>query len=168
MNRARLVLALLLCAGCLDTGPSRVRVPADSAAGEVAFELAGPGGIALVVPVHINGRGPYSFVLDTGATVTCIHEALAVELALPEVRGVIGTGAGVGSQGQLRLASMDSLRIGPVVAEDLQACIVDLQHLQATGLEVDGLVGLNVLQEFVVTLDFQRNVVTFAEPGSVE
>lgn len=148
----------------MDTGPARISVPADSAAGEVAFELAGPGGIALVVPVHINGQGPYSFVLDTGATVTCIHEGLAAELALPDVRGVVGTGAGVGSQGRLRLASMDSLRIGHVVAEDLEACVVDLQHLQATGLEVDGLVGLNVLREFLVTLDFERNVVTFAEP----
>jgi hypothetical protein len=31
---------------------------ADSAAGEIPFRLAGTGGAALIVPVHVNGQGP--------------------------------------------------------------------------------------------------------------
>jgi predicted aspartyl protease len=156
---------LLVTASCERAVPARVHVPADSAAGEVAFELAGPGGAALMLDVHINGTGPHRFVLDTGATLTCVHEALATELGLPEVRGVAGTGAGVAGQGALRLVTVDSLRMGGVVAEDLRACVLDLQHLAAVGLDVHGLIGLNVLRQFRVTIDFARNVVTF-EPGS--
>jgi predicted aspartyl protease len=158
------LIALISTASCTDLAPARVDVPVDSAAGEVSFTMAGPGGAALVVPVHVNGRGPYDFVLDTGATVTCLNEALSHELALERVRGVRGTAAGVGSQGQLQLVSVDSIRIGQAAAHDLQACVVDLEHLQGAGLDIDGLIGLNVMTNFRITLDFQRNIVTFSAP----
>lgn len=158
------ILPCLLLAACVDMEPSRVDVPADSAAGEIAFEMAGAGGAALMVPVRINGQGPYAFILDTGATVTCVDEQLASALSLPEVRGVIGTAAGVGGQGGVRLVSVDSLSIGGVRAHELQACVVNLEHLGGIGLELDGLVGLNVLSQFRVTIDFQRSIVILAEP----
>jgi hypothetical protein len=37
--------------------------------------------------------------------------------------------------------------------------VLNLENLKGIGLEPDGLVGLNVLKEFRVTLDFERNVV---------
>jgi aspartyl protease len=37
----------------------------------------------LVVPVTVNGAGPYPFLLDTGATSSVVAEDLARELALP-------------------------------------------------------------------------------------
>lgn len=160
----RVLLGLLLLPSCADMAPDRVEVAADSAAGEVAFELAGPGGAALVVPVHINGRGPYQFVLDTGATVTCVDDELAASLTLPEVRGVVGSAAGVGGAGGLRLVSVDSLSMGGVRAHELEACVIDLQHLSGVGLDLDGLIGLNFLMEFRVTLDFERNIVTLEKP----
>lgn len=161
---ARVLPCLLLLAACVDMEPARVEIPADSAAGEIAFEMAGQGGAALMVPVRINGEGPYQFILDTGATITCVDEPLAASLALPEVRGVMGTAAGVGGQGDVRLVSVDSLSIGAVRAHELQACVVDLEHLGGMGLELDGLIGLNVLSQFRVTLDFERNIVTLSKP----
>lgn len=161
---SRVLLCILLLSACDRMAPERVVVPVDSAAGEVPFELAGPGGVALVVAVHVNGGGPYQFILDTGATVSCIDEQLASALQLPDVQGVLGTAAGVGGEGRLRLVSIDSLSLGGVRAHELQACVVDLQHLGGMGLDVDGLIGLNVLREFRVTLDFERNVVTLQEP----
>lgn len=160
----RCLPCLLILGACVDAAPDRVEIAADSAAGEIAFELAGPGGAALLVPVHVNGEGPFQFVLDTGATVTCVDDALASRLALPDVHGVIGTAAGVGGQGGVRLVSVDSLRIGSVRAHELQACVIDLEHLAGLGLDLDGLIGLNVLKEFRVTIDFERRIVTLAQP----
>jgi hypothetical protein len=96
--------------------------------------------------------------------VTCVDNELAVALSLPEVRGVMGTASGVGGQGGVQLVSLDSLRMGAVQAHELQACVVDLEHLSGMGLELDGLVGLNVLRKFRVTLDFRRNILTLEEP----
>lgn len=159
-----LLVLLITLYGCrFDASPgTTVTMPADSAAGEVSFELEGQGGAALVVPVHINDAGPFDFVLDTGATFTCINESLVDSLELPGQGGQIGLGAGVGSAGRVRLVALDSLRVGNARAYDLTACALDLASLQQLDLQIDGLVGLNFLKEFQIMLDFDRQIVRFS------
>jgi predicted aspartyl protease len=154
----------LLLAACEVGAPARIEAPADTAAGEVAFRLAGPQDAALLVPVYVNDQGPFDFVLDTGATLTCIEQQTAEQLALPRERGVRGVGTGIGSAGPVELVRVDSLRLGAARAFDITACVLDLQHLEAFGPAIHGLVGLNFLRSFRVTLDFQRNVLILVEP----
>ena len=150
---------LVVLAACQPPGaPDTVHAPADSAAGETAFELAGPNGAALMVPVHVNGEGPFRFVLDTGATVTCVEDAVAERLALPTARGASGIGAGVEGTARMRLVRLDSLRVGGARAEGLTACALDLAHTAAIGVEIEGLLGLDFLRSYRVTLDFDRQV----------
>lgn len=137
--------------------PEGAEAPADSAAGEVAFELVGPNDAALVVPVTINGQGPFRFVLDTGATLTCVDDALAGRLELPDAAGA-AFGAGVGGQGRVRIVEIDSIAVGAASAHGVTACALDLSGMQQAGVEVDGLLGLNFLQSFRVTLDFERGI----------
>jgi predicted aspartyl protease len=163
------VLATITLPGCevgpaSSGAPARVEAPADSAAGEVDFDLAGPSGVALVVPVRINGAGPFPFVLDTGATLTCLDQALADSLALPAARGAVGFGAGVGGQGRVAIVTVDSLSLGAASAYDLSACTIDLAGIQDVGVDARGLVGLNFLRSFRVTLDFERSVVRLEAP----
>jgi predicted aspartyl protease len=162
-KRIVLVLASAV-ASCQPTGPSSVDMPADSAAGEVAFELVGPNDAAILVPVTVNGRDTLDFVLDTGATMTCIDRALADSLGLRELRGVIGMGAGAGGGGRLRMIEFDSVRVGGATARALPGCTLDLSHVQEIGLAADGLLGLNFLKPFRVTLDFDREVLTLRAP----
>jgi predicted aspartyl protease len=145
--------------GCeTEVRPAAVVVPADSAAGEVDFRLTGPGGAAMLVPVHINGEGPFEFVLDTGATIMCLDERLIERLSVPVDTRRSGIGAGIRGTGQIQLVRLDSVRIGAAQANELSACVLDLAHTQALGIEFDGLIGLNFLREFRVTIDFARNV----------
>lgn len=160
----RNVLILAVAAACQPTSPESVGMPADSAAGEVAFELVGPNDAAIVVPVTVNGRDTLDFVLDTGATMTCIDQTLADSLGLRELRGVIGMGAGAGGGGRLRMIEFDSVRVGGVTARALPGCTLDLSHVQEIGLAADGLLGLNFLKPFRVTLDFEREVLTLRAP----
>jgi predicted aspartyl protease len=163
MNRTRkIVLLLLVAAACRPTGPSRVEAPADSAGGEVAFRMAGPQDVAILVPVRLNGTGPYDFVLDTGATLTCLHVGLADSLGLPAPAGMLGYGAGVGSAGSMRLVEIDSIAVGAARAFDLTGCVLDLAQARAIGIEADGLLGLNFLSSFHMQLDFQRDILTLA------
>ena len=164
------LLSLLLGTGaCLqlqEGGPAEVEAPADAAAGEVPFRLAGPTEAAIVVEVEVNGQGPYDLVLDTGATFTCLDETLAQELELPEER-VMGVGAGLGGTGQMRVVRLESVKVGEATARDLLGCAVDLQHLQQLpGMDVDGLLGLNFLKSFHVTLDFERQILRLEAPGA--
>ncbi|MGH7565515.1 MAG: retropepsin-like aspartic protease [Gemmatimonadota bacterium] len=157
-------LLLAVTAACRPTGPSRVEAPADSAAGEVAFRMAGPQDVAILVPVRLNGTGPYDFVLDTGATLTCLHDDLADSLGLPEPAGMLGYGAGVGSGGGIRLVEIDSIAVGAAQAFDLTGCVLDLAQARAIGIEADGLLGLNFLGEFHVQLDFEHDILTLSAP----
>lgn len=149
--------------GCV-SAPLRGTAPADAAAGEVRFELAGPGGAAIIVPVRINGEGPFNFVLDTGATLTCVDQELAKRLNLPARPGQIGMGAGINSRGQLQLVGISSLEVGTAKGQDLAAGALDLGNLRSIGLDVDGLIGLNFLKSYLVTLDFERKVLRLQTP----
>jgi predicted aspartyl protease len=151
-------LILPLC-GCVQMG-SAPPPAAVTGAGEIPFSLSGSGGAALVVPVHVNGRGPYSFVLDTGATLTCVDQSLAKELDLPKPVGTVGYGAGLGDSGAVALHRLDTIAVGDASATELTVCAVDLQQLRQLGLKADGLLGLNFLKAFKVTLDFERKVLS--------
>ena len=162
----RLIVLSLCAAAACDTGaPASSRIAIDTAAidstagaatDEVAFRLAGPNDAALIVPVHINGAGPFDFVLDTGATMTCVDASLTTRLALEPEPGSLGFGLDANRPGQVQLIRIDSLRLGNAIASDLQGCVLDLSHIQQAGLDVHGLLGLNFLKEFRVTIDFSQ------------
>lgn len=173
MRRPRwrpLTLAGLVASGAcrIESPPAagRATAPADSAAGEVAFRLEGPNDAALVVPVHIEGTGPYDFVFDTGSTLTCVDPDLAARLGLEEHSVGPGVGIGAGGAERLSVVSIDSVRIGGALVTDVLACVVDLQTARRFGLEVHGLVGLNFMKPFTVTIDFDRGVLRIAPPDT--
>jgi predicted aspartyl protease len=162
------VLTLVLgLAGCRVSGePAAASAPADPAAGEVAMAGAGPDAAALLVPVHINGAGPFNLVLDTGATFTCVTTELAEQLQLPDQRGAVGIGAGVHTTARVRIIRYDSVRVGLAVVHDMPGCVLDLSALDIVETGVDGLLGLNFLRAFDVQLDFRRGILTLTSPAN--
>jgi predicted aspartyl protease len=152
-------LAAVLVAGCEVSGePGSTSAPATREDGAIPLRFVGAQDAAMVVPVHINGEGPFDLVLDTGATFTCVTPEVAERLQLPEERGAVGIGAGVHAAGRVGIVRFDSLRVGAAAATDMPGCVLDLSALQAVGTEVDGLLGLNFLRSFDVHLDFGRDV----------
>ena len=112
-----------------------------------------------MVPVYVNGAGPFPFVLDTGATLTCVDEALVTELKLPDVRGGIAIGGTVRGLGQMRLVALESVALGEATVSNLQGCALDLAPMQKAGLDVKGLLGLNFLKAYRLTVDFGSSTV---------
>lgn len=165
--RSHAVLLAMLALACTGVGaPSSVTMPPDSAAGEVPFHLAGPGATAIIVPALLNGHDSVSLILDTGATLTCLDDSVARDLKLPERIGVVGAGIAVGGGGRMRLVKLDSIKVGAASARDLTACAIDLSNVRRVSPKVRGLLGLNFLRNFRVTLDFQRNVLRLQSPTS--
>lgn len=164
MSRPLSLVAILslTAAACVQTAgaPSAADI---TGTGEVPFTLAGTGGAAILVPVQINGTGPYQFILDTGATLTCVDQELATRLQLPEPVGMIGHGATVSETGTVGLHRINTLVVGGATASQLTACALDLQRMRQVGLRADGLLGLNFLKSFKVSLDFDRKVLTLSE-----
>jgi predicted aspartyl protease len=67
--------------------------------------------------------GPYDFVLDTGATFTCVDRQLADELKLPGWSGPLGTVLITPGEGQMGFVKIDKLEVGDTAsASELVAC----------------------------------------------
>jgi predicted aspartyl protease len=154
------VLSLSACIAVQEPAPDSVALDT----GEVRFDLAGPGDAALVVDVRVNDAGPFPFVFDTGATLTCVDEALARELQLPEAAGVLGFGGGVRGLGTIRLVDIDTVSLGQATVRGLRGCTVDLAPMQKAGLDVRGLLGLNFLKAYSVVIDFPTNRIRLIPP----
>jgi predicted aspartyl protease len=159
-----LILAATACEGLAPQSATAEAVRP----GEVKFELAGPGGAALVVPVRINGQGPYLLVLDTGATLTCLDHQLTEELGLEAASGMRGVGGGIGSTGAIDLVRIDTLEVGNASSSDLIACSIDLGTIGELGIEARGLLGLNFLKSYLVTIDFERQILRLDPAGAEE
>jgi hypothetical protein len=94
-----LIFAALQTSARIDVPPAGATVP--------MLEVGG----RPMVDVRINGKGPYPFILDTGATFTAIDGDLAKELALPP-------GRDVESEPTVRV---DEFRVGDAVAHGFLA-----------------------------------------------
>ena len=167
MRTLKLLLAFVLSGvslGCALMGTREVGAPADALPGTVEFKMAGPNDAAIIVPVKINGRGPYDFVLDTGATFTCLDDEFANQLKLPEwdgQPGVVVVGPGGGG---MRLLKAETLEVGGAKATGLTVCSIDLNRMAPPGLGIKGLVGLNFLKSYRITIDFEKKLLKLEKP----
>ena len=103
----------------------------------------------MTVPVSIDGRGPFNFIVDTGAERTVISRELAQRLGLAPGLSV-----------QL-LSMTDSRRADTVVIPTLAVGrrTIESIHapaLSASNLGAEGLLGIDSLQSQRVELDFVR------------
>ena len=119
---------------------------------EIVLSLRPSG--AVRVPVGINGRGPFSFLLDTGSSHSTLSSELVDRLALPVVaKARVSTPAGVQMQLVVRL---EHIAIGNASVEGLMPSVVSLAELRELEPGVDGVIGQDFLKVFDYTLDFRR------------
>lgn len=111
----------------------------------------------LTTTVYINGSGPYRFLVDTGAERTLIAEEVATRLALPRGRRVIVEG--ITRDKPAVLVEIENLRMGSLVCPPLQVPV-----LPRAMMEVDGYLGLDVLDRHRVVLDFRAGTLTVTRP----
>ena len=129
----------------------------------VTFRLAGSKQALILLPVFVDGRGPYSFVLDTGAGSTVVSNELADALALP--RGENQDGRGAAGKMTLVKSQLPSLTVGHETIESLPVSVADLSFLgRAMGVRVDGALGQSFLRHFAMTLDYATNALTLKRP----
>lgn len=110
----------------------------------------------MTVEVAVNGRGPYRFVVDSGADTSVIGSSLAGKLALPEGRRVFLHG--ITESRMVETARVESLALGSTETLDLELPVLEEQHLGA-----DGMIGLDALVRQRLMMDFEKRVITVGE-----
>lgn len=102
----------------------------------------------VTIPIRIDEKGPYSFVVDTGSQRTVLSRELADRLALVAdvpVRVVSMTGSA-----QVQTVIVPHLSFGATSVRGIQAPIFEGEHLGA-----EGLLGLDGLQSKRLVLNFR-------------
>ncbi|MFZ0269887.1 retroviral-like aspartic protease family protein [Caulobacter sp.] len=103
----------------------------------------------MTVEVFINGQGPFAFVVDTGADRSALSTTLAARLGLEAGRTVMLHGVG-GS------ALTPTAKVPLMVAGDAHMKDSELPVLPPERLGVDGLLGVDMLDDRNVIMDFRR------------
>ena len=138
------------------------RQPATSAAPEAPSSpliTASDATHRLTVDAHINGLGPYRFLVDTGAdrSVLAAEVAAAIGLTL---------GDSVTLRGVVRAIATQTVRIRDLAFGSIRCRNLAIPTLPAALLGADGYLGLDVLDRHLVTLDFKGHTLQVTEPRS--
>jgi predicted aspartyl protease len=131
------------------------------------FRLAGGAQPLILLPVQVNGEGPFEFILDTGAGTSLLSSELGEKLGIK----IIGSkeGQSAGGKVSVSLAKVNSLAVGSAQLSDVDVGLVDLSHIGKTvGAKIDGDLGYNFLKHFPVTLDYRKNEIRFDDPKRFE
>lgn len=128
--------------------------PATGTRVETAFDQAR----RMTVPVRLGKRGPFQFVVDTGAnrTVIGLETAESCSLAsdgMAPVHGIVGTQPAP-------LVRVPVLRVGQVQSGNLS-----LPVLPRASLGADGLLGIDVLRNRRMRLNFRGNTFEIGPSG---
>ena len=114
----------------------------------------------IIIPVTLNESVTANLLLDTGAPGLVITPQLAERLGLldPEEGGLIITAGGIGGTVPAILTAVDSIQVGDAYAEFLPATIT-----QISSNHFEGLVGMDFLAGYRISIDTSRNVLAFEE-----
>jgi Aspartyl protease len=105
-----------------------------------------------VVDLKINGKGPYRFVLDTGASTTIVNEELSRELSLPAPAGMHVAVAGGGTPPAMVV--IHDVRIGDAVLEGVIAAAMPLSVLLKGENAPLGVLSAASFPGYLLTYDF--------------
>ena len=111
----------------------------------------------LMVDVHINGHGPYHFVVDTGADRTILASEVAVELGL-------SPGEQVMLKGVVRAVLTETVSIRTMTFGSITKRHLTVPTLSRSLLDADGYLGLDFLVGHRVTFDFRNHLLEVSEP----
>ncbi len=155
----RLALLTALLAFVVMAAPARAAAPV----AVVPYFLTPEGAIA--INVTIDGRGPYAFIVDTGATLTLVFENFAKAASLVRADGP-----------SLRILSIsgsklfEPYRIGDLFAGTRLAgdhVGVVLPDWEAPRVTPAGILGLDVFENFALAFDVGARTIAFYPAGAL-
>ena len=117
----------------------------------------------ILLKVTVKGK-VYDFILDTGAT-TIISEEVAEELNVKTI-GVSEIEDINNKKANLNFVSLENIQIGGIDFKNTIGSILDLKKGELACLEVDGLIGANLMRHAVWDFDFKRNIITITNDES--
>lgn len=119
----------------------------------------------IVINVTVNGKQNLAFVVDTGATQSVIDSNQATLLGKTQQSDLsITTGAGSVPMSYMKLKT---LSLGSLTFREIPVVVADLSGLKVIpGKKLVGMLGANILRQFLITFDFPNQTITLSHPDS--
>jgi len=109
----------------------------------------------MTVPVQVDGKGPYAFIIDTGAERSVVSRELADTLGLDSgARARLFDFAGT--------STVNTVKVPSLTAGSLSTSPMEAPSLAAANLGASGMLGIDALQGHRVVIDFDRKQMTLA------
>ncbi len=122
----------------------------------------------IIVPLYINGKGPFSFILDTGVNPLIITDASIIDsLNLKTLRSTKLAGLGAGNDIEAYLTNQVYVRLGDASINNIPSAILkqDIFNLSShVGMRIYGLIGYYFFNSFTVKIKYPAKRMFFALP----
>lgn len=140
----------------------KAHFPAGHRSVQIPFDLLAN---AVYFPVQVNGSGPYLFALDTGSMNSVVASEVSQELGIVTGARFLSTGAGSDSNAASKIESIAFTFPDGLVRSTTQAAAISMAGLwPLIGRRFYGDIGYDVIEPFVVELDYGQRVLTLHDP----
>lgn len=110
-----------------------------------------------VIPAQVNGRGPFWFLLDTGATGTTIRPPLVATLSLPKMAAQVTGLQSMGGTLSADLYRLERINYGPL--ESLNPLTPSFDRPVMRSHPLSGVAGIDLLRAHAVEFDFPARAI---------
>jgi len=150
MNRIVVLLLIVSASPFLGDTQNNPRIkPSASAAADLPMLFRGP---EPAVEVMVNGRGPFLFAIDTGATDEARADSSLVERLGLRVSGTSTHSDGSNKKTKLGIVRLDSLSVGGLEFRNVKAATRDYNRVNLP--HIDGILAFDLFHEYLLTLDY--------------
>lgn len=135
----------------------------------ISFELINN---CIVIPVRINKSDNLNFILDSGTSETIITELPEKEynkLKFSDKTHIFGIGNGHEIEADKSYGN--KIQIGSIIGDyqDITVAKPDkINYYKYFGTEINGIIGSDIFNNFIVIIDYSKNKITFYLPGKFE
>jgi hypothetical protein len=119
----------------------------------------------IIIPVYINDKGPYNFILDTGVAPLLITDPTIVDtLDLKMLRSIKLKGLGDGEDLDAFISNAIRAKVGHASIQNISAAILkkDIFNLSNyVGMHIYGLMGFDFFNSFVVKINYPAKKISY-------
>jgi hypothetical protein len=122
----------------------------------------------VIVQLKINNRGPFNFIMDTGAGLMIITDPTLVDsVNIPSKRILKISGCGTGRDFDAYVTSPLNVEIPGLTSYNVEAAILKEDHFGLSnyvGMPIHGLLGYDFFSNLAVKVDFSDSTITCYRP----
>jgi predicted aspartyl protease len=145
-----LLIALLVLSGCA----TELALEHGSAVAVIPHRVSDTGNI--FVGATINGRGPFMFAIDTGASISVVYDDARAKTGIEPTRGIQVQVLGMTGSGLFPVGDVGEIGVGSESWTNARVALLPGTTPAAT--EIDGILGIDFLSRYAVLYSHKERV----------